>query len=58
MLIADEPLLAGAVKATEAEVADGVMELMVGIPGAKASDEVITRLPVPVAATATKSPLP
>ena len=58
MLIADEPLLAGAVKATEAEVADGVMELMVGIPGAKASEDVITRLPVPFTDTATKRPLP
>ena len=56
--MAEPPTLAGGVKATEAVVSDGVMELIVGLPGAEASEEVITRLPVPLCATATKRPLP
>jgi hypothetical protein len=42
-VIAANPLLVGAVKATVAEVADGVIALMVGMPGAKSSDDVPTR---------------
>ena len=55
--MAELPTLAGGVKATEAVVTEGVMVPIDGMPGAKASELVITLLPVPLADTATKRPL-
>jgi hypothetical protein len=55
--MAEKPALAGAVKAIDILDAEGVMEEMVGIPGAKASEDVITRF-VPSPNTATNTPLP
>jgi hypothetical protein len=58
LLIAEVPTLAGAVNDSIIWVALGVMESMAGIPGAKASEDVITRFDEPVDATATNNPLP
>jgi hypothetical protein len=55
--MAEEPALAGAAKAMDIVDAEGVMEEMVGIPGAKASEDVITRFVTP-GDTATNKPLP
>ena len=41
-MIAEEPLLVGAINATEAEELDGVMPFIVGLLGANAFDVVIT----------------
>ena len=57
-MMAEEPILAGAEKATEADTFLVVMELMVGVPGVKMPALVITRLPVPLCDTATNIPLP
>jgi hypothetical protein len=56
-MMAEEPALDGAVKAMDIVDAEGVMEEMVGMPGAKASEDVITRF-VPLSDTATNKPLP
>jgi hypothetical protein len=53
-----EPALAGAVKAMDIVDAEGVMEEMVGIPGANKSEDVITPFDEPLDATATNNPLP
>jgi hypothetical protein len=52
-----EPALAGAVKAIDIVDAEGVIEEMVGIPGARPPEEVITRAE-PLSDTATNTPLP
>jgi hypothetical protein len=57
LLIAEVPTLAGAAKAIDIVDVEGVMEEMVGIPGANKSEDVITRF-VPSFDTATNSPAP
>ena len=58
LVMAEVPVLAGAVKVTEADIFLVVMELMVGVAGVKMPALVITRFPVPVVDTATSIPLP
>ena len=58
LAMAEDPVLAGAVKVTEADIFLVVMELMMGVPGVKMPVLVITRSPVPLCDTATNIPLP
>ena len=56
--MAGYPLLIGAVNATDADVPDGVMLVILGLLGTNTSALVITRLSMPLTATATNNPLP